>query len=195
MEAMTSFPNHTENRSGLNSSRFRHGRFSRIIALMLVWSLASCCYGQSGQHKLTVNVPEGVGVTTPSQSNVDVALTAGSDAFPEQLWSIRSNSDAGVVVEFATSGAFAHDTLAGVKVDAGLDVSIPSTSGSAAWQVTQGSDKSSYATGDESAVVQVVSDGVGTAQVGLTMRFIQSSLDVIPVGEYSTVVTCAISLP
>ncbi len=195
MEAMTSDSSQTANRSGQRSSIFRLGRFSRIVALLMVWSLASCCYGQSESQKFTVNVPEGVGVTSPPQSNVNLTLTAGSDAFPEQIWNIRSNSEAGVVVEFAASGAFTHETLAGVKVDAGLDVSIPSTSGSAAWQVTQASDRSSYASGDERAVVQLVSDGVGTAQVGLTMRFVQSSLDVIPVGEYSATVICTVSLP
>ncbi len=195
MEAMTSIPNQTENRSGLNSSRFRHGRFSRIIALTLVWSCACCCYGQSGQQKFTLSVAEGIGVTSPPQSDVNLELVPGSDAFPEQIWNVRSSSEAGVVVEFAIGGAFAHETLAGVKVDAGLDINVPSTTGSATWQVTQSSDSSSYASGDESAVVQVVSDGVGTAQVGLTMRFVRSSLEVIPVGEYSTIVTCTISLP
>lgn len=134
-------------------------------------------------------------MTLPPQALVNFELTPGSDALPEQLWNVRSNSEAGVVVEFATSGAFAHETLAGAKVDAGLDVSIVSKSGVANWQVTQGSDNSSYASGDERAVVQVVSDGVGIAQVGLTMRFVQSSVEVIPVGSYCSTVTCTVSLP
>jgi spore coat protein U-like protein len=193
--AMTVYSNLTASRSGFRSSSMRSERLLRVAMMMTVWSFGCLCYGQTEQQKFTVNVAEGIAVTTPPQPEINIELTPGFDAFPVQLWNVRSNSVAGAVVEFATSGAFAHETMTGVKVDAGLDVAISSSTGPSNWLVTQGSDNSSYATGDESAVVQIVADGVGTAQVGLTMRFVQSSLEVIPVGEYSSTVTCTVALP
>jgi hypothetical protein len=192
---MTVYSNLTANRSGFQSSRLRSEQLFRVAMVMTLWSFGCLCYGQTEQQKFTVNVAEGIALTTPPQPVVNFELTPGSDAIPVQLWNVKSNSVTGVVIEFAISGAFAHESMTGVKVDAGLDVAISSSSGSSDWLVTQGSDNSSYATGDESAVVQIVADGVGAARVGLTMRFVQSSLEVIPVGEYSSTVICTVSLP
>jgi hypothetical protein len=168
---------------------------NRIVLLLLVCPIVLICTAQESAQKFSVLVPSSVGVTVPAEVAANIELLPGSGALPEQVWTVKSNLDTGVVVEFAIAGGFAHQTLANVKVDAGVDVSIPVTAGQASWQVTQATDVSSVSQGDESAVVQIVSDGVGSATVGLVVRFVQSSLDVIPLGSYTTEVCATITTP
>ncbi|TWU44508.1 hypothetical protein Poly51_60740 [Rubripirellula tenax] len=180
---------------GSRSNAFRHQRFWQIAAFLFACSAPELCQGQIAQQRFTVTVPEGVGLTTPSQADVDLELVPGTNAFPQQTWGIRSNSQSGVVVGFAVESAFAHQTIPTIKVDAGLDVSVPNRTGAANWQITKSSDQSSVADGDETAVVQVVADGAGTAEVGLVLKFILPALDEVPVGKYSTDVVCTITIP
>ena len=174
--------------------------FVRIVFLSLFCLLSHSCYGTDGSQKFKVTVPDSIALTLPSNHSVHLDYHSGSDSFPEQIWNVRSNSSIGVVVIFAVPEAFSHQESTNIKVDAGMRVHLPSggsspSDQSANWHVLKASDQSSIEHGDQDASVSIASDGVGTVDVGLVIRFAAPSLPEVPMGTYGTDVLCTIALP
>ncbi|MDA8745444.1 hypothetical protein N9N28_12490 [Rubripirellula amarantea] len=180
---------------GSRSRLLSFAKLSRIAAAITI-GMATCHgYADTALQKFTVHVPESVATTTPATDIVNLELVAGSNTFPTQLWNVHSNADDGVIVDFALVGAFTHQTLADVNVDAQIGISIPATTGLANWEITQANATASVRENNEHAFVQAMSDGTGSAVIGLDLSFVESSLDVVPAGTYNTEVVCTITVP
>lgn len=146
-----------------------------------------------------VTVPPTVDVIAPPETIVtsvgEVNAVTGARVFAAQIWSVTANTSAGVAVAYSVDEAFTHASDPSIKTDASLSVAVIQQTGPATWSVTQSTDSTSHASGDEAAAVQVTSDNTGTAQIGLTVGFVPSSPDHVAEGTYTATVVCTIASP
>jgi hypothetical protein len=165
-----------------------------VMALQQI-SLADTTATQS----FVVTVPTAIDVVTPADSVVtsmdQVDAVTGARVFAAQIWSVTANSSAGVSVAYSVDEPFMHQSDASIKTDAELAVAVIQQTGPASWNVTQATDSTSHASGDNSAMVQVTSDNAGTAQIGLTVTFAPPSPDHVAEGTYTSTVVCTIASP
>lgn len=173
-------------------------RFIYVAALamgLIQFSHADTTATQS----FVVTVPPTVDVVAPAETVVtsvgEVNAVTGARVFAAQLWSVTANTSAGVAVAYSVDEAFTHESDASIKTDASLSVAVLQQNGPASWTVSQATDTTSHASGDEAATVQVTSDDTGTAQIGLTVAFVPTSPDHVAEGTYNATVVCTIASP
>jgi hypothetical protein len=174
---------------------FRKIVFSFFGGLVLVGSLASAASAQTtGSQAFNVVVPRSLTITAPSAStSLDHNLTATPQAFPAQVWAVRGNLRTGVVVNFATASPFVHTADSNFKRNAKLDLAVGSSEGPANWTIDKSSDSTAFATGDSDAQVSVSSNGVGRAELNLTVSFLTDDLSTLAEGNYATTVVGTIA--
>lgn len=163
----------------------------RLLAIAFVVSFAHVsAYAQTtGNQTFTVNVPTAVSIVAPAAASINHDQTDNNNAFPAQTWVVRGNAVNGVNVAFATAAPFTHATLPSMKRDAKLDLAVGTTSGPAAWTVTTPTDVSNFGGGDNGASVAATSNGVGRANMQLTVSFVTGAFGEFAAGAYSTTVT------
>ncbi len=163
----------------------------RLLAIIVVVSFAnvSAQAQTTGNQTFTVNVPTAVSIVAPSAASINHDQTDNNNAFPAQTWVVRGNAVNGVNVSFATAAPFTHATIPSMMRDARLDLAVGTTAGPAAWTVNSSSDTSSFGSGDNTASVAASSNGVGRANMNLTVSFVTGSFGEFAAGAYSTTVT------
>jgi len=169
-------------------------RFPRFLTVALV-SFASVCtcgtvFGQSSAiQKFTVSVPTSVSIVAPTEASLTHDQSDNNQAFSPQTWTVKGNSAKGVNVSFNTGSAFA--TKDGDKRDAKLTLGLKSSAGKGTWTITTPTDSTDYAnaTPKEKATVTASSNGVGRAELDLTVEFLGGQWGLFAAGDYSTTIT------
>ncbi len=163
----------------------------RLLAILAVVALGqvSVHAATSGTQTFTVNVPTSVSIVAPAAASLTHDQTDNLQAFAPQAWVVKGNAVAGVNVSFSTATPFTHATNNTFKRDAKLELAVGTTLGPGAWTVGVPSDQSAYASGDNVALVSASSNGVGRANLNLTVKFVTEEFGVFAAGDYSTTVT------
>jgi len=143
----------------------------------------------TGTQVFTVTVPQSISIVAPSAVNLIHDLTDNPQAFPVQTWLVRGNTSAGVSVALSTSTPFTHVTNVNAKRDVKLDLSVGATQGTGAWTVGIPTDTSNFVANDNEARVTVSSNGVGRANLNLTVSFLTGEFGTFAEGDYVTTVT------
>lgn len=167
-------------------------RFSRIVvcASLLFTALAGALQAQSsGTQTFTVVVPQSISITAPTAASLTHDESNNTLAFAPQAWVVRGNARNGVNVSFATATAFVNTSDSTFKRDAKLELGLGTTQGPATWAIGTASDTTDYTGGDQVAQVTASSNGVGRANLNLTVSFITGEYGVFAAGDYVTTVT------
>lgn len=159
--------------------------------------LASSYYSHSAtdSQRFQVNVPSRVSIVAPASDSTQVygGLGNANISFPREDWVVASNSLNGATVVLQTATCFQHTLDPLTKRDGRLALRVNSTTGPALWAVTRAIDTTDYASGDEDAVVQAISNSIGEANLGLTVTFMTGVGADLVEGDYSLTVIGTIS--
>lgn len=160
-----------------------------IIAPLLICLLTGTAAAQThAQQTYRVNVPIRAVIAAPAQTPQLVHdETQADQIFSAQTWTISGNAGAGVDVSFAATTPFQHATEP-VQRNAGLALELGESAGPAAWSLETASAQTDYERGVDSAVVSASSNGVGRAQLSVTVSFITDAFGTFPTGNYTTTV-------
>ncbi|MEM9645669.1 MAG: hypothetical protein AAF989_11820 [Planctomycetota bacterium] len=164
-----------------------------LFVLTFVVTSHSALAQSSDTQKFTVTVPSSIAIIAPENVSLIHDESENNHAFTPQAWIVKGNSSSGVTATFSTDAAFTHTTTPTEKRDVSLALSVESSVGGSAWNITAASDTTDYASNDEVATVQVQSDGFGTANVSLAVSFVTDGFGTFLAGEYDTTVTGTIS--
>jgi len=109
-----------------------------------------------------------------------------NQAFPRQTWDAFCNTAAGATVTFTSQSAFVN-TVGGSTFtrEAQLDLAL-GTNVDAGWAVTVASDSTTPA--DDNAVVSAASNASGSAELDLTVTFLDTDYSQLPAGTYTMTV-------
>ncbi len=158
-----------------------------VTCLLIACAQVALAQGNA-QQGFRVQVPTSASILAPS---VDMQLvhdeTNDDQVFAPQTWTVKANSPQGVSVTFSTSTPFNHASQP-FQRDVGLALAIGTVTGPASWNVEAADSQSSYAQGVNSASVVASSNGIGRAQLALTVRFITDSFGTFATGDYNTTV-------
>jgi hypothetical protein len=163
-------------------------RFVAIVALTVSAPLSAIA-ATTGTQTFTVNVPTAVSIVAPSAVSLTHDESDNANAFPVQTWLVKGNDPDGVNVEFSTTTPFVGPGSS--KADVRLDLAVLNSQGPASWTVTTAQDTTDYANTnpDNSALVAAQSNGVGRANLDLTVSFLGGEFGTYAAGAYATTVT------
>jgi hypothetical protein len=168
-------------------------RFPRFLTVAFAFATVFTCntvFGQTTANQtLKVIVPTSVSISAPSAATITHNETNSAQAFPAQQWVVKGNAKSGVNVSFSTGSAFVNKDDATQKRDAKLTLAIGDTAGPGTWTLGNPSDTTDYSKNDEVAQVTASSNGVGRANLNLTVEFQTVEYGLFAAGEYSTVIT------
>ena len=171
---------------------FKKFVLSLAASAALVGFLSESAMAQSNQV-FKVIVPTSVSIVAPSAVAITHNETDAPQAFPSQAWAVKGNSLNGVNVSFATVSPFVHATDNTFKRNAKLDLAVGTVTGPAAWTIGVATDSTNYVNNDGVAQVTASSNGVGRANMNLTVSFITEEYGVFAAGDYLTTVTGTIA--
>ncbi|MBM3964598.1 MAG: hypothetical protein FJ308_05950 [Planctomycetes bacterium] len=168
-------------------------RFPRFLTVAFAFTTVFTCntvFGQSTANQtFKVIVPTSVSISAPAAVTINHDETNSAQSFPAQAWVVKENAKSGVNVSFSTGSAFVNNQDATQKHDAKLTLAIGDTAGPGTWTIVNATDTTDYAKNDEVAQVSASSDGVGRANLNLTVQFQTVECGLFAAGEYSTVIT------
>lgn len=163
-------------------------RTLRIVAVIAVVTFAAnSASAQTAEQTYTVVVPTGLSITAPAAAQLVHDESNDEQAFPPQEWVVKGNAAAGLNVTFATQDTFKHSSGSNQR-NARLALAVGATQGAATWNVTKATDVTDYATSDQVADVTASSNGVGRANLALTVNFVTEEFGVFAAGDYDLVV-------
>jgi hypothetical protein len=165
---------------------------SYVACAALIGFVSETAMAQSTQS-FKVIVPASVSIVAPAAATLTHNETDAPQAFPAQAWTVKGNSLNGVNVTFSTTSPFVHATDNTFKRNAKLDLAVGTIQGPAAWTVAVASDTTNYTNNDGIAQVTASSNGVGRANMNLTVSFITEEYGVFAAGDYLTTVTGTIA--
>ena len=171
---------------------FKNLVFSFVAVACFAALMSDRAQAQNNQV-LKVIVPASVSIVAPQAATITHNETDAPQAFPAQVWAVKGNSLNGVNVSFATASPFTHATDNTIKRNAKLDLAVGVTQGPAAWTVGVSSDTTNYVNNDGIALVTASSNGVGRANMNLTVSFITEEYGVFAAGDCLTTVTGTIA--
>lgn len=167
--------------------KIRFVSFAATLAAFVI--LTNVLLADNKSQNFTVNVPSSVSIVAPAAVSLTHDQSDNPQAFPAQAWVVRGNTLAGVTVNFTTSQPFTHATDSSFKRNARLELALGAVQGPAAWQVITAADQTDYVANDNVADVSAQSNGVGRANLNLTVKFITEEFGVFAAGSYTTIVT------
>jgi len=167
--------------------------FPRFLTVALALASVFTCntvFGQTtGTQTLKVIVPTSISISAPSAATINHDETNLAQSFPAQQWVVKGNAKSGVNVTFSTGTAFVNKDDATQKRDAKLTLALGDTAGPGAWTLGNATDTTDYLNNDGIAQVSASSNGVGRANLNLTVQFQTVEYGLFAAGEYSTVIT------
>lgn len=168
--------------------------FSAAIGLL---SSSYYCYSaltDSQTQRFRVTVPARVSIVAPAIIPLRTYFLGNANlAFPRQNWVVRGNVATGTTVTLQTATSFHHNSEPTMRRDGRLSLRVNSQAGVGTWVVTRASDTTDYLAGDEDAMVQVVSDKSGEAELGLGVTFLTGIGAELQEGDYSLTVVGTIT--
>ncbi len=168
-----------------------------LSAAIGLLSASYYCYSgltDSKSQRFVVTVPGRVSIVAPAIGPVRTYVLGNANlAFPHQNWQVRGNVPTGTTVVLQTLTSFHNTTNPASRRDGRLAVRVSSQSGPATWTVTRATDTTDYLAGDEDAMVQVVSDKTGEAQLGLSVTFLTGIGTDLEEGDYTLTVVGTIT--
>ena len=170
-------------------------RMFPLLFACVVWAAPLRVEAETtARQSFVVRVPARVSIQAPpAGATADLPPDETQVQVSQQVWAISANSHSGATVQFATEQSFHHLDDDSIRRDAQLNVSIVSQSQPGAWNVTQSQAVTAHQVGDESATVQVRSARSGSAEIGLTVTFLQGDALSTPGGDYVTTVVGTIT--
>lgn len=164
-----------------------------IAALLLASSASTAMAATTGSQKFKVTVPSSISIIAPENVSLTHSETENNPNFGDQSWTVKGNTLAGVNVSLVAGSPFQHTTDTGSKRNASLGLTFGTLTGPTAtvWTLTSGSDATDYAaaTPKNTATVQATSNGVGTAELKLSVTFVTDGFGTFAAGTYETTVT------
>lgn len=148
----------------------------------------------SASQAFRISVPTSSQVAVPPADSEITNFDASTGEFPEQVWSLQSNSPNGLVASFSVSEAFTHEDYPSIQHDARLRLRVAQTTGNGTWLTTIQDDVTHEASGDGQASVQVESNAPGRASVALKVSLVDD-FQTMTQGRYSTTVVVTVSMP
>jgi len=164
--------------------------FALIAAAALLGSGYTSYSATIDDQKFAVTVPSRLLITAPVADPGQIYTGPGNAniSFPREDWLVATNSLNGATVVLQTATCFQHAVDPLLKRDGRLALRVNSTSGPGLWAVTRASDTTDYASGDEDAIVQAISNSIGEANLGLTVTFMTGIGADLVEGDYSLTV-------
>ncbi|GAB5403476.1 MAG: hypothetical protein Aurels2KO_17070 [Aureliella sp.] len=161
----------------------------KLCVTFLLITCAQVALAQSNaQQRFRVQVPTAAAILAPSgQVQLVHDETNDDQIFTPQVWTVKANSPQGVSVTFSTTTPFNHANQP-FQRDVGLALALGTVTGPASWNVEAADSQSSYAQGVNSASVVASSNGIGRAELALTVRFVTDSFGTFATGDYNTTV-------
>ena len=165
----------------------------QFMPVILLLSAVQELYAQDAT-RYQVRVAPAMQLDALSPNRTATHPMTGSDVmFSSQLWSARTTSGTGATIRFTTDHAFRHVNSSGFKRDARLRLTRISGNSSARWRFDVADDRTDYASGDETAAVQVSCTGPGNATITMNVQFLTGNLATLQGGQYQMTVTGTIS--
>ena len=168
-------------------------RFHRFLTVAFAFATVFTCntvFGQAtGTQTLKVVVPTSISISAPSAASINHDETNLAQSFPAQQWVVKGNAKSGVNVTFSTGSAFVNNNDATQKRDAKLTLALGDTAGPGTWTLGNATDTTDYLNNDGSAQVSASSNGVGRANLNLTVQFQTVEYGLFAAGDYTTVIT------
>ena len=165
----------------------------QFMPVILLLSAVQELYAQDAT-RYQVRVAPAMQLDALSPNRTATHPMTGSDVmFSSQLWSARTTSGTGATIRFTTDHAFRHVNSPGFKRDARLRLTRISGNSSARWRFDVADDRTDYASGDETAAVQVSCTGPGNATITMNVQFLTGNLATLQGGQYQMTVTGTIS--
>ncbi len=166
---------------------------SIISLLAAIGLLGSGYYSFSAtvdDQQFEVVVPPRLSITSPVADPAQIYSGTGNAniSFPREDWLVATNSLNGATVVLQTATSFQNTVDPLYKRDGRLALRVNSTNGPALWAVTRASDTTNYASGDEDAIVQAISNSIGEANLGLTVTFMTGIGADLVAGDYELTV-------
>ncbi len=166
---------------------------STFALLAAIGLLGSGYYSYSAtvdDQRFEVTVPSRLSIVAPVTDPAQIYTGPGNSniSFPREDWLVATNSLNGATVVLQTASCFQHAVDPLTKRDGRLSLRVNSTNGPGLWAVTRASDTTDYASGDEDAIVQAISNSIGEANLGLTVTFMTGIGADLVEGDYSLTV-------
>ncbi|HBE66988.1 MAG TPA: hypothetical protein DDW52_02460 [Planctomycetaceae bacterium] len=155
--------------------------------LVTLATSASTVMAQTASQGFRVVVPTGLSIVAPTDAQITHDETDNDNLFPPQTWVVKGNASNGLTVTFATQDVFKHSS-GNFQRDAGLSIALGTTQGPATWNIVTASDQTDYAASDPIAEVSASSNGVGRANIDLTVSFVTEEFGVFAAGDYDMTV-------
>lgn len=165
-----------------------------LMASLVMLSAEVAAAADSASQRFRIHVPVTSNVGNPTGQVVVDQVNEATGEFPEQSWSLQSNSPSGMVADFTVASAFVHQDDPSVQHDARLRIRVSEQTGMGQWVATQSEDQTQQSAGDSVAGVQVKSNAPGSAKVALLVSLVDEFASMAP-GTYSTTVVCTIASP
>jgi hypothetical protein len=163
-------------------------RILTITATFAAFSLLSGTgFAQNDSQGFRVVVPTGLSIVAPGAAQIVHDETDNDNLFPAQTWVVKGNASNGLTVTFATQDVFKHSS-GNFQRDAGLAIALGTTQGPATWNIGTATDQTDYVNNDPVAQVTASSNGVGRANIDLTVSFITEEFGVFAAGDYDMTV-------
>ncbi len=159
-----------------------------LAALLVATTLsAGSAFAQTASQGFKVVVPTGLSIVAPTDAQITHDETDNDNLFPAQTWVVKGNAANGLTVTFATQDVFKHSS-GNFQRDAGLSIALGTTQGPATWNIVTATDQTDYASADPVAQVVASSNGVGRANIDLTVSFVTEEFGVFAAGDYDMTV-------
>ena len=149
--------------------------------------LVNAANGQVDQQEFRVIVPDAISIRSPGDALISHNLTFGNQVFPEQVWTAFTSNVDGANVTFLFN-RFIHENFGFFRRNARVDLRIVDSDPLANWVVNVPSDQTTGFFNAPDRSVSAESFGSGSAELGLTITFIEFNPFFLAAGRYSMTV-------
>lgn len=163
-----------------------------LVMILLRAAAPQLCAQDSTQYRLHIAPAMQLDALSPDRTSTH-PMTGSDVMFSGQIWSARTTSGTGSTIRFTTDHAFWHVNSPTFKRDARLRLTRISGNSSARWRFDVANDRTDYASGNETAAVQVSCTGPGSAIITMNVQFLTGNLATLQGGQYQMTVTGTIS--
>lgn len=171
-----------------------HGTLTISVAMLLTLSFSGLSWSQStGQQVMRVIVPSSVSIVAPSTAIITHDETNNTNLFPPQTWEVYCNVPSGVTVSFSNQTLFTNILNPSFRRDISLGLSLGAVDNRTNWRIVEPQDSTNFATRKMTAQVTAVSDGVGKAELLLTVGFVTAEFGEFAAGTYEATVIGTVS--
>lgn len=148
---------------------------------------------RTASQNFRVIIPTDLAIISPDDVTLTHDETDSNQSFPAQVWLVVGNNQTGVSVSFTVSTPFTNIDDSRYQRDASLGLIVNSSTGPGSWTITQASDATDYASGDNTATVAAASNGTSRAYFNLGVNFVTDTYGSFPAGIYETTIVGTIT--